>query len=89
MKESTKKFLWERLTSRKLHITIVGFVISTVFLYYGILPPAEWTSFVKYIFAIYVAGSSIDKFANQGLKFGQPKTPTNSRIQQIEDESEQ
>ena len=88
MKESTKDFLWERLTSRKLHITIVGFITATVFLYHGILPPEQWTSFMKWIFAIYVAGNSFEHFAKQGIKLGKPKTSTKSRIQQIENEKQ-
>jgi len=86
MKESTKDFLWERLTSRKLHVTLVGFVSATLFFYHGMLPPDQWVSFVQWIFAIYVAGNAFEHFANQGIKLGQPKPKTKSRLSQHKDE---
>lgn len=82
MNEETKDFLWERLTSRKLHVMIVGFVTSTIFLLNGMITPEIWSGFVKYTFAIYVAGNSFEHFANQGIKLGTPKPSNKSQFNQ-------
>ncbi len=89
MNEKTKDFLWERLTSRKLHVMIVGFVTATIFVINGIITPDIWSSFVKYTFAIYVAGNSFEHFANQGIKLGKPKPMTKSQYHQKEEQQKQ
>lgn len=86
MRESTKDFLFERLTSRKLHITIVGFITATIFFYAGMLPPELWVEFIQWIFAVYVAGNAFEHFANQGIKLGEPETSTKAQISQVKEE---
>lgn len=84
MEDSTKQYLWERFTSRKLHVMVLGFVTATIFLYTGHITPQIWSNFLQFTFAIYVAGNSFEHFANQGIKLGKPKPMTESRTQQIE-----
>ncbi len=68
MNDNFKQDLKRRLTSRKLQVTVVGFVSATVFFYIGILPPDLWVDLTKWVFAVYVAGNSFEHFTNQGIK---------------------
>jgi hypothetical protein len=82
MTEETRDFLWERFTSRKLHVMVLGFVTATIFLYTGYITPQIWSDFLQFTFAIYVAGNSFEHFANQGIKLGKPKPMTKSQLNQ-------
>lgn len=86
MTEATKDFIWERFTSRKLHIMVLGFVTATIFVVNGIITPQIWSEFLQFTFAVYVAGNSFEHFANQGIKLGQPKVSTKAQITQKEDQ---
>lgn len=82
MNQETRDFLWEKFTSRKLHIMILGFISATVLLYHGYLTPQIWSNFVQFTFAVYVVGNSFEHFANQGIKLGKPKPMKESEINQ-------
>jgi len=81
VKEEIRDLAWEKLTSRKFHVTLVGYVSATLFFYWGLLPPEQWVNFSKWLFAIYVAGNSFEHFANQGIKLGSPKSQTQRQSQ--------
>lgn len=82
MKEEIKDLAWEKLTSRKFHVTLVGYVSATLFFYWGLLPPELWVDFSKWLFAIYVVGNSFEHFANQGIKVGGPPKSQTQRQSQ-------
>lgn len=88
MTQETRDFLWERFTSRKLHVMVLGFVTATLFLYHGFITPTIWSNFVQFTFAIYVAGNSFEHFANQGIKLGSPKPMTKSQYHQQEQQTD-
>jgi len=56
-KESIQDLIYRKLTSRKFHVTLIGYVSATLFFYWGLLPPELWVELVRYLFLIYVAGN--------------------------------
>ena len=72
-KQSIRDLIYRKLTSRKFHVALIGYVSATLFFYWGLLPPELWVDFIKWIFAIYTVGNSFEHFANQGIKV---KTPS-------------
>jgi hypothetical protein len=67
MSEDISQDLKRRLTSRKLHIAIVGFVSATLFFWAGMLPPEIWADFVRWIFAVY-AGANVGEHLSKALE---------------------
>ena len=67
-KENIKDLIKKKLTSRKFHVTLIGYVSATLFLYWGLLPPDLWVDFSKWLFAVYTIGNSFEHFTNQGIK---------------------
>jgi len=57
VKEDIKKDLKRRLTSRKLHVAVIGFIAATLFFYFGMLSGALWVELVRWLFALYAAGN--------------------------------
>ena len=66
--EISEESLKAKLKSRKLHVTLAGFLVSTFFLWMGPLSGSEWVDFTKWLFAIYVTGNSLEHFSKRGLK---------------------
>lgn len=64
MDEDLRKKVKEKLTSRKLHVAIVGFVSATLFFYFGMLPPDLWVELIKWLFGLYAIGNVGEHIAN-------------------------
>ena len=71
--EIQEESLKTKLKSRKLHITLVGFVVATSFLWIGPLSGSEWVEFTKWLFGIYVTGNSLEHFSKRGFTNGGSK----------------
>lgn len=56
-KEKEREEFRKNLRSRKLIITLILFVMATIFLYIGRAEFADWADFIKWIFGIYSAGN--------------------------------
>lgn len=69
MNEELKDNTIRRLTSRKLHIAVVGFVAATALLATGNLSSEMWVDFIKWIFAIYAGGNVGEHLSNALEKY--------------------
>lgn len=67
MDKELKDNVIRRLTSRKLHIAVVGFVAATALLTTGNLSSEQWVEFIKWIFAIY-AGANVGEHLSNALE---------------------
>ena len=52
-KQSIRDLIYRKLTSRKFHVALIGYVSATLFFYWGLLPPELWVDFIKWTFGIY------------------------------------
>jgi len=64
---SLKEDIKKRLSSRKLHVVIVGFITATFFFYFGMLSGALWVDFMKWIAGIYMGANVGEWFAKKGM----------------------
>lgn len=67
-KENLIEDVKRRLTSRKLHVAVVGFIAATFFFYYGMLSGALWVELLKWIFGLYSVGNVGEHFADAAKK---------------------
>ncbi len=66
-KQSIRDLIYRKLTSRKFHVALIGYVSATLFFYWGLLPPELWVELVRYLFLIYVAGN-VGEHATKSLE---------------------
>lgn len=69
MNEDLKQNMKKRFSSRKLHVTIVGFVSATIFMYSGQLSGELWVDFTTWLFTVYIAGNAAQHASEQFLNF--------------------
>lgn len=61
------KNIKHKLSSRKLHVAVIGFISATIFFCLGMLPPDLWVELVKWLFGLYAIGNVGEHLAN-GMK---------------------